>query len=118
MDLTTSPTDSSPKRRLPLADHDLPRASVADGFDVEAELRAFEEAERERLGIKAERRQWVDNMLKPNMTKKERENVTLLVTGLTAAQDFLVEGALRSLGYNVRYIGMVDNAGLQVGKEF
>jgi hypothetical protein len=48
----------------------------------------------------------------------ERANVTLLISGLTAAQDFLVEGALRGLGYNVEYFGMADNAGLQVGKEF
>ncbi len=87
-------------------------------IDIEAELRAFEEAERERLGLKAERRQWADNMLKPMMTKKERENVTLLISGLTAAQDFLCEGALRGLGYKVHYFGMSDNAGLQTGKEF
>ncbi|MCS6899257.1 MAG: hypothetical protein RMJ98_05805 [Myxococcales bacterium] len=85
---------------------------------LEAELRAYEEAERERLGIQAERRQWADNMLKPVMTKKERSNVTILVSGLTAAQDFFVEGALRGLGYRVKFFGVADNAGLQVGKEF
>src|SRR4051812_901003 len=81
---------------------------------LEAELKAFEEAERERLGLKKERKQWVDNMLQPKMTRKERDNVTLLISGLTAAQDFLVEGALRGLGYNVEYFGISDNAGLQV----
>jgi predicted nucleotide-binding protein (sugar kinase/HSP70/actin superfamily) len=86
--------------------------------DVEAELRAFEEAERERLGIKAERRQWADNMLKPEMTRKERDSVTLLISGLTAAQDFLAEGSLSGLGYKVEYMGMSNNAGLQAGKEF
>jgi predicted nucleotide-binding protein (sugar kinase/HSP70/actin superfamily) len=102
------------KRSLPLVES----KKVADDIDIEAELRAFEEAERERLGIKAERRQWVDGMLKPVMTKSERQNVTLLISGLTAAQDFLCEGALRGLGYNVKYFGMSDNAGLQTGKEF
>src|SRR3954470_21508617 len=107
--------DSSTKKRsLPL----VSSKKIADDVDVEAELRAFEESERARLGIKAERKQWVDNMLKPNMTKKERAHVTLLISGLTAAQDFLVEGALRGLGYNVEYFGMSDNAGLQAGKEF
>lgn len=57
-------------------------------------------------------------MLKPEMKKSERANVTLLISGLTAAQDFLVEGALRGVGYNVKYFGMSDNAGLQAGKEF
>ncbi|KYF76861.1 2-hydroxyglutaryl-CoA dehydratase [Sorangium cellulosum] len=103
------------KTRLPLVGDT--RSNKAD-IDIEAELKAFEEAERERLGIKAERRQWVDGMLKPKMTKKERDNVTLLISGLTAAQDFLCEGALKGLGYNVHYFGMSDNAGLQAGKEF
>src|SRR6266545_6149620 len=86
--------------------------------DVDAELRAYEEAERDRLGLRRERKQWVDGMLKPKMTKSERQNVTLLISGLTAAQDFLVEGALRGVGYNVKYFGMSNNAGLQTGKEF
>ncbi len=86
--------------------------------ELEQELAFFEQIERERLGIKADRRQWVDNMLDPTMTRKERDNVTLLISGLTAAQDFLCEGALRGLGYNVEFIGVCDNEGLQVGKEF
>jgi predicted nucleotide-binding protein (sugar kinase/HSP70/actin superfamily) len=86
--------------------------------DIEAELRAFEEAERERLGIKKERKQWADNMLDPKMRKSERQNVTLLISGLTAAQDFLAEGALAGQGYNVVNFGTPDNSGLQVGKEF
>jgi predicted nucleotide-binding protein (sugar kinase/HSP70/actin superfamily) len=110
---------STPKTRLPLV-NDKKAATVASDIDIdiEAELKAFEEAERERLGIKAERKQWADNMLQPKMTKKEREHVTLLVSGLTAAQDFLVEGALGGLGYKVQYFGMSNNAGLQAGKEF
>lgn len=86
--------------------------------DIERELREFEDSERERLGLKKARKQWVDTMLKPEMTRKERENVTLLIGGLTAAQDFLIEGALRGLGYKVEYMAIPDNAALQVGKEF
>ena len=92
--------------------------SLDDDIDVEAALRAFEDAERERLGIRAERKQWVDTMLDPKMKKAERGHVTILQSGLTAAQDFLVEGALSGLGYKVQYFGMADNSGLQVGKEF
>src|SRR5262249_60875176 len=90
------------KRTLPIAGS----KAKADEIDIEAELRAFEEAERERLGIKAERRQWADNMLNLTMKKAEKKNVTLLISGLTAAQDFLCEGALKGLGYNVKYFGM------------
>ncbi|MEJ7734139.1 MAG: 2-hydroxyglutaryl-CoA dehydratase [Polyangiaceae bacterium] len=107
------------KKSLPILDGRAQAAHSADGdVDIEAELKAYEAAERERLGMKAERRQWVDSMLDLKMTRKERDNVTLLIGGLTAAQDFLVEGALGGLGYNVSYFGMADNAGLQVGKEF
>lgn len=101
-------------RSAPTDDVDLGAPIV----DVEAELAAWEQSERERIGMKTERRQWVDNMLDLKMTRKERDHVTLLISGLTAAQDFLVEGALRGLGYKVEYFGMSDNAGLQVGKEF
>jgi len=102
------------KTRLPI----VTKAAKELDAALEAEMRAFEEAERERLGIKAERRQWADNMLQPKMTRKERDNVTLLISGLTAAQDFLIEGALKGLGYKVEYFGMSHNAGLQTGKEF
>ncbi|MRG96443.1 2-hydroxyglutaryl-CoA dehydratase [Polyangium spumosum] len=103
------------KTRLPIMGSEKqPKIDEA----LEAELRAFEEAERERLGIKAERKQWVDNMLNPEVKRSERENVTLLISGLTAAQDFLVEGALGGLGYKIKNIGCPDQEGLQVGKEF
>ena len=81
-------------------------------------MKAYEDAEKERLGMKTTRRQWADGMLNLKMTRKERDHVTLLISGLTAAQDFLCEGALRGLGYKVRYFGISDNSGLQTGKEF
>jgi predicted nucleotide-binding protein (sugar kinase/HSP70/actin superfamily) len=111
MDQTTT---AAAKKNLPIFGKE-PEKSVDE---LEQELAFYAQAERERIGIKDDRKQWVDNMLDPTMTKKEREHVTLLISGLTAAQDFLCEGALRGLGYNVEYIGMSDNAGLQVGKEF
>lgn len=96
-------------------DHDGHEALEAE---LEAELRAFEEAERERLGLRTARRQWADNMLNPTTKKSEKETLTILVAGLTAAQDFLVEGAIRGVGYNVKAIGTPDQRGLQTGKEF
>jgi predicted nucleotide-binding protein (sugar kinase/HSP70/actin superfamily) len=112
----TMQTTTAAKKSLPIvAAH---RTAADLDIDVEAELRAFEEAERERLGIKAERRQWADTMLDPKMSKRERGSVTLLYSGLTPAQDFLIEGAVRGLGYKIRYYGMADNRGLQAGKEF
>src|SRR5262249_53780759 len=104
------------KKSLPIVPAGTTSADL--DIDVEAELRAFEEAERERLGLKAERKQWADDMLGLTMKRKERDHVTLLISGLTAAQDFLAEGALKGLGYKVEYFGMSDNRGLQAGKEF
>jgi len=112
----TMQTTTTQKKSLPIV---AAHKTAADlDIDVDAELLAFEQAERERIGIKAERRQWADNMLDLKMKKSERASVTLLISGLTAAQDFLTEGALRSLGYKVHYFGMSNNRGLQAGKEF
>jgi predicted nucleotide-binding protein (sugar kinase/HSP70/actin superfamily) len=114
--MTMQSQSTTAKKSLPVVPA---RTTSADlDVDVEAELRAFEESERERLGIKAERKQWADGMIGLEMRKSERESVTLLISGLTAAQDFLTEGALKGLGYNVEYFGMSDNRGLQAGKEF
>ncbi|MFO0550244.1 MAG: 2-hydroxyglutaryl-CoA dehydratase [Polyangiaceae bacterium] len=114
-------TPATQKRALPILGA-TPKQAVDEASrtlaEIERELEFHAQAERERLGIKAERKQWVDEMLDPQIRRKERENITLLISGLTAAQDFLTEGALRGLGYKVEYIGMSDNAGLQVGKEF
>jgi predicted nucleotide-binding protein (sugar kinase/HSP70/actin superfamily) len=104
-------TESTNRMHLPVYD-------AKGDVDVDAALRAFEESERERLGMKSERSQWVDSMLKPKVKKAERASITILQSGLTAAQDFLVEGALSGLGYNVKYIGMADNDALRYGKEF
>jgi predicted nucleotide-binding protein (sugar kinase/HSP70/actin superfamily) len=87
-------------------------------IDVEAELRAFEEAEKKRLGIADEPEQWIEDMAGLTFTKKERETITLLVSGLTMAHDYFVEGALKGIGYNVQMMDCPDNAALQYGKEF
>jgi predicted nucleotide-binding protein (sugar kinase/HSP70/actin superfamily) len=97
------------KRKLPL---------VADQLvDVDDELRQFEAAERKRLGMPDEER-WLEDMANLSFTKKEKGKITLLIGGLTMAHDFLVEGAFKSLGYNVVALDCPDNAALQVGKEF
>ncbi|MEZ4302055.1 MAG: 2-hydroxyglutaryl-CoA dehydratase [Polyangiaceae bacterium] len=113
MEQVTTTQETPKKKSLPIAG----KLEVIQE-ELEKELQEYEASERERLGMKKARKQWVDNMLKPEMTRKERENVTLLIGGLTAAQDFLVEGALRGLGYKVEYMSCPDNAALQVGKEF
>ena len=94
-----------------------PRDTRSDA-EIQAELEAFERSERERLGILSKRRQWADSMTSPVMTAKERAATTLLIGGLTAAQDFLIEGALKGQGYNVEHMRVPDQLALQTGKEF
>ncbi|MDP3276288.1 MAG: 2-hydroxyglutaryl-CoA dehydratase [Deltaproteobacteria bacterium] len=119
-------SDVRVKRHLPMVNPTVAKEDMQPAMqsnaeldaEIEAELKAFEESERERIGVRKERKQWADTMLNPTMKKKEKDGVTLLITGLTQAQDFLVEGALRGLGYRVEWIGTSDQAGLQTGKEY
>ncbi len=121
--MTSTMTDQSvtTKKSLPIVSKTASPAhddEVLSDERMEEYLEAYARAEAERLGTQRERRQWADDMLKPEMTKKERAHVTLLISGLTKAQDFLVEGALRGQGYRVENIGCPDNEGLQYGKEY
>jgi len=104
-------SNTADKKRLPLVEKDL---------DVEAELKKFEAEERARLGLDKEREQWVEKMADLKLTKAEREkyDTTILVSGLTMAQDYFVEGALKGLGYDVIHLDCPDNEALRHGKEF
>ena len=117
--MTQTSLERPTPRSLPLvADPPTPAVGAGDDAELAESLRAYRAAEEERLGLKRARRQWVDEMIDPHFSKAERPRVTLLISGLTAAQDFLVEGALRGRGYRVENIGCPDTAALQVGKEY
>jgi predicted nucleotide-binding protein (sugar kinase/HSP70/actin superfamily) len=90
----------------------------AEELDVDAALKAFEEEESRRLGLKIDTEHWYDQMVDPQFRKSERGTTTLLVSGLTAAHDYLVKGALTGLGYQVEVIDVPDNDALRYGKEF
>lgn len=87
-------------------------------LDMEAELRKFEEEERKRLGLEANADQWIEDMAGLTFTKSEKANITMLVSGLTMAHDYFVEGGLKGVGYNVQMLDAPDVAALQFGKEF
>ena len=92
--------------------------AVTADFDMDAELARFEQEERGKLGLKIDTDHWFDPMVNPQFTKSERPNTTLLVSGLTAAHDYLVKGALTGIGYKVEVIDCPDNDALRYGKEF
>ncbi|HRG99005.1 MAG TPA: 2-hydroxyglutaryl-CoA dehydratase [Polyangiaceae bacterium] len=97
------------KKRLKVAGQDL---------DIDAELAKFEAEERARLGLDEPTKHWVEDMANLTFTKAERAEITLLVGGLTLAHDYLVEGALKGVGYNVQMMDVPNNAAFQTGKEF
>ncbi len=86
--------------------------------EIEAELKTFEAAERKRLGLEAEPiRHWHD----PNpreFTRQQRAETTILIGGLTIAQDTLLQAALEALGYRIEVLPCPDVAALHLGKEF
>jgi predicted nucleotide-binding protein (sugar kinase/HSP70/actin superfamily) len=89
------------------------------GYDaIEAELKAFEAEERKKLGLEEEKvEQWRD----PNpqtFTRRQRDTTTLLLGGLTRAQDYLIAGALAGVGYKVKSMDVPDYESLRFGKEF
>ncbi len=86
--------------------------------DIEQELARFEAEERARLGLEGTKEHWQDAMVNPFFSAKERPHTTLLVGGLTMAHDYLVEGALKGLGYQVRSLECPDTNSLRFGKEF
>ena len=87
-------------------------------MDLDAELKAFEEGERKRLGLDTKTEQWIEDMANLTFTKKEKASIHILVSGLTMAHDYFIEGALRGIGYNVQMMDCPDVAALQYGKEF
>jgi len=89
--------------------------------DIEAQLKAFEQEEAAKLGLKTEAHptdHWIDNMVSPEFKASKRAETTLLISGLTRAHDYLIQGGLLGLGYKVEVIDVPDNDALRYGKEF
>ncbi len=84
---------------------------------IESELRAFELAERQRLGLVPDPTHWSDANPQ-DFTAEERGKTRLLFGGLTAAHDAILEAGLQSLGYNAVALPYADVEALQTGKEF
>jgi predicted nucleotide-binding protein (sugar kinase/HSP70/actin superfamily) len=86
--------------------------------DLDAEIARFEAEERKRLGIDAKTDHWVEDMAGLTFTKTEKSKITMLVGGLTMAQDYFVAGALRGIGYQMQPLEVPTVEALQYGKEF
>ncbi len=98
--------------------HRLPIFGQSQLDDIEAEVAAFEAEERKRLGLDEETTYWTDEMIDADFKKSEKASITMLVGGLTVAQDYLIEAAVRRVGYNIIALDRPDNESLRLGKEF
>jgi predicted nucleotide-binding protein (sugar kinase/HSP70/actin superfamily) len=96
----------------------IAQSTIPDYDQIEAEVQAFEEAERRRLGLdEAPIAHWVDANPQ-TFTRAERAHTTILFGGLTMAHDQLVRAALTGLGYDMQPLDVPDTESLRYGKEF
>ena len=107
-----------------------PHGSSTDfEIDIDAELARFEAEERQRMGLGEKpaavaekaafeaRPQYREQRFHDPKTAT-KSKTTLLVSGLTLAQDLLVSGALTGTGYRVIAMDCPDTTSLRIGKEF
>ncbi|MFB6366406.1 2-hydroxyglutaryl-CoA dehydratase [Paenibacillus elgii] len=89
-----------------------------DPLSIEERLLQFQKEQEKALGLdQANRHQWFDPVPRQFLAK-DKSTTTLLFGGLTMAHDYLVEGALKGLGYTVKHMECPDNESLRFGKEF
>lgn len=88
------------------------------GLNVDEALKKFEEEEKRRLGLEAEKKNHWQEEAKPGFYADQRAHTTILVSGLTMAHDHFVQAALSGIGYTIQALDCPDNAALQMGKEF
>ncbi|MFW5437343.1 2-hydroxyglutaryl-CoA dehydratase [Paenibacillus apiarius] len=91
---------------------------VKDQSSIEETLLNFQKEQERALGLDQQtKNQWFDPVPRQFLAK-DKSTTTLLFGGLTMAQDYLVEGALKGLGYRVKHMDCPDNESLRFGKEF
>ncbi len=86
--------------------------------EIEREMEAFEEKERRNLGLPTEETIHFIDPSNPHFEKSDRGTTTILLGGLTIAQDVLIQAALEALGYRIEPLPCPGNEDLQLGKEF
>ena len=69
--------------------------------EIEADLRAFEEQERLRLGLEAAPEPWRDPDVIP-FTEEQRASTTILFGGLTRMHEALLESTFQRFGYRAK----------------
>jgi predicted nucleotide-binding protein (sugar kinase/HSP70/actin superfamily) len=89
--------------------------------EIEAEISRRVAAERSRLEQRVKGRAVVHHFTRPMerpFTAAERDNVTVLIGGLTWKHEWLIQSVFQAAGYKVEIMPVPDVAGFQLGKEF
>lgn len=84
---------------------------------IEEELNRFRKEQEEKLGLNKKKNQWFDPVPR-HFYAKDKHSTTILFGGLTLVHDYLIEGALKGIGYNVKHLDVPDTESLRYGKEF
>lgn len=85
---------------------------------IEDILAEYQKEQEKLLGLDQEAKQhWFDPVPRQFLAK-DKSTTTILFGGLTMAQNYLTEGALKGLGYRIRHMECPDNESLRYGKEF
>lgn len=94
------------------------KEKTEERLSLEDKLLNYQREQEKELRLDQENKnQWFDPVPRQFLAK-EKPNTTLLFGGLTMAHDYLVEGALKGLGYRVKHLDCPDNESLRLGKEF
>lgn len=89
-----------------------------DRSSLDDQLLNFQKELEKELGLdQGNNNQWFDPVPRQFLAN-DKSSTTLLFGGLTMAHDYLVEGALKGLGYTVKHMDCPDNESLRFGKEF
>lgn len=84
---------------------------------LEEYLNRYKEEQYAELDLNQTRKQWFDPIPR-QFFARDKDSTTILIGGLTMAHDYLVEGALRGLGYQIKHMECPDIESLRYGKEF
>jgi predicted nucleotide-binding protein (sugar kinase/HSP70/actin superfamily) len=102
-------------KEIPIINSD---EQASNPSSVEEEFARFLAEKEAELGLnQGSKEQWFDPVPRQFFVK-DKASTTILFGGLTMAHDYLVEGALKGLGYNVKHLDCPDTEALRYGKEF
>lgn len=85
--------------------------------NFEEELNQYQIKQEAELGLSQSKSHWFDPVPR-QFFAKDKESTTILFGGFTMAHDYLIEGALKGLGYTVKHMACPDTESLRFGKEF